>query len=128
MEVLDIVEAAGVSPDRWIFVHAQNERDAELLVEVARRGAWVSLDGIGPDRDDEHLVPLLRLLDAGFERQVLLSHDAGWFRIGEEPGGAKKPFTHLLGEFVPLMNGRGVSDETVHAITVTNPSQAFQLR
>ena len=128
MEVLDIVEAVGVSPDRWIFVHAQNEHDADLLVQVARRGGWLSLDGIGPGADNEHLVPLLRLLDAGFERQVLLSHDAGWYRVGEEPGGAKKPFTHLLGEFTPLMKRSGVSDETVHTITVTNPSVAFEVR
>jgi predicted metal-dependent phosphotriesterase family hydrolase len=128
MEVLDIVEAVGVSPDRWIFVHSQNEQDTDLHVQVARRGAWTSLDGIGPGRDDEHLVPLLRLLDAGLERQVLLSHDAGWYRVGEEPGGAKKLFTHLLDEFVPLMKRNGVSDETVHTITVTNPSIAFEVR
>ena len=45
MEVLDILEAIGVSPDRWIFVHAQNEPNSGLLVQVAKRGAWVSLDG-----------------------------------------------------------------------------------
>ena len=127
MEVLDILEGAGVSPNKWIFVHAQNERDTDLLAEVARRGAWIELDGIGPGRKDEHLVPLLKLLDAGFESQVLLSHDAGWYRVGEEPGGAKKPFTHLFGEFTPLMRRRGVSDETIQRITVTNPSMAFAL-
>ena len=128
MDVPDIVEAVGVSPNRWIFVHSQNEQDTDQHVQVARRGAWISLDGIGPGRDDEHLVPLLRLLDAGFERQVLLSHDAGWYRVGEEPGGAKKPFTHLLDEFIPLMKRNGVSDETAHTITATNPSIAFEVR
>jgi len=124
MEVLDIVEAVGVSPERWIFVHSQNEQDTDLHVQVARRDAWISLDGIGPGRDDNHLVPLLRLLDAGLERQVLLSHDTGWYRAGEEPGGAKKPFTHLLDEFVPLMKRNGVSDDAVDTITATNPSIA----
>ena len=84
--------------------------------------------GIGLGRDDEHLDPLLVLLDAGLERHVLLSHDAGWYRVGEEPGGAKKPFTHLVGEFIPLMMRSGVSDETVHTITVTNPSVSFEVR
>ena len=128
MEVLDILEVIGVSPDRWIFVHAQNEHDVGLLVQVARRGVWLSLDGIGSGRDDDHLDRLLALLDAGFERQVLLSQDAGWYRVGEEPGGAKKPFTYLVGEFIPLMKRSGVSDETVHTITVANPSVAFEVR
>ena len=128
MEVLDIVEAVGVDSDRWIFVHAQHELDSDLLVEVARRGAWISLDGIGSSTVDAHIVPLLKLMDAGFERQVLLSHDAGWYRVGEEPGGPKDPFTYMLGEFIPLMKRKGVSDETVHTITVTNPAVAFEVR
>jgi predicted metal-dependent phosphotriesterase family hydrolase len=69
MEVLDIVKAVGVEPDRWIFVHAQHEPNTDLLVAVARRGAWISLDGIGPSTVDAHCIPLLKLLDAGFERQ-----------------------------------------------------------
>jgi len=128
MEVLGIVESVCVDPDRWIFVHAQHEPDPDLLVEVARRGAWISLDGIGASTVDAHIVPLLKLLDAGFERQVLLSHDAGWYRVGEEPGGAKDPFTYMVGEFIPLMKRKGVSDETVHIITVTNPAVAFEAR
>jgi phosphotriesterase-related protein len=128
MEVLDIVEAVGVDPDRWIFVHAQHEPDPDMLVEVARRGAWISLDGIGASTVDAHIVPLLKLLDAGFERQVLLSHDAGWYRVGEEPGGAKDSFIYMLGEFKPLMKRRGISDETIHTITVINPSVAFEVR
>jgi phosphotriesterase-related protein len=128
MEVLDIVEAAGVDADRWIFVHAQHEPDPDLLVEVAKRGAWISLDGIGASTVEAHIVPLLKLLDAGFERQPLLSHDTGWYRVGEEPDGAKDPFTYLLGEFIPLMKGIGASDETVRTITVTNPSVAFEIR
>ncbi len=128
MDVLDIVEAAGVDPDRWIFVHAQHEPDPDLLVEVAKRGACISLDGIGASTVEAHVVPLLKLLDAGFERQLLLSHDAGWYRVGEEPDGAKDPFTYLVDEFMPLMKWIGASDETVSTITVTNPSVAFEVR
>ena len=124
-EVLDIIEQAGVDPRKWIFVHAQNEKDSGLLIQIARRGAWIELDGIGVGREDEHLVPLLELLGAGLEEQVLLSHDAGWFRVGEEPGGAKKPYTHLFSDFIPLMRRNGVSEDTIHTITRTNPSVAF---
>ena len=82
MEALDIVEAAGVDPERWIFVHARHEFDSDLLLEVAKRGVWISLDGIGSSTVEAHTVPLLKLLNAGFERQLLLSHDTGWYRVG----------------------------------------------
>jgi len=128
MEVLDIVEGEGVAPDRWIFVHAQNETDRGKLLAVARRGAWIELDGIGETTVDKHIEPLLALLEAGFEGKVLLSHDAGWYRVGEEPGGKKKPFTFLLERFVPLMRERGINEETIRRITERNPQEAFTVR
>lgn len=128
MEVLDIVEAEGVAPDRWIFVHAQNETDVGKLLAVARRGAWIELDGLGDTTIDKHMAPLLALLEAGFEGKVMLSHDAGWYRVGEEPGGKKKPFTFLLETFAPLMRERGVSPQTIRRITERNPAEAFTVR
>ncbi|MGQ9631298.1 MAG: phosphotriesterase family protein [bacterium] len=128
MEVLDILEGLGVEADRWIYVHAQNEEDRNLLLEVARRGAWIELDGIGPESAEKHLNLLLELLDAGFENKVLLSQDAGWYRVGEEHGGAKRPFTYLLDRFIPLAKERGISDETIRTITIANPSVAFAVR
>ncbi len=128
MEVLDIVEGEGVAPDRWIFVHAQNETDIGKLLAVARRGAWIELDGLGEETVEKHMRPLLALLEAGFEGKVMLSHDAGWYRVGEEPGGKKKPFTFLMERFVPLMLERGVSCETIRRITERNPAEAFTVR
>ncbi len=128
MEVLDIVEGEGVAPDRWIFVHAQNETDLGKLLAVARRGAWIELDGLDEASAGRHLAALLALLEAGFEGKVLLSHDAGWYRVGEEPGGKKKPFTFLLERFVPVMRERGVGDATISRITTRNPAEAFTVR
>jgi phosphotriesterase-related protein len=128
IEVLDIIEAEGVAPDRWIFVHAQNETDTARLLAVARRGAWIELDGLGETTVERHMEPLLALLEAGFEGKVLLSHDAGWYRVGEEPGGKKKPFTFLLERFVPLLRERGVSDAAIRRITERNPAEAFTVR
>jgi phosphotriesterase-related protein len=126
MEVMEILEQTGVDPSKWILAHAQKERDSGLLIQVAKRGAWISLDGVGRDGSaDEHLEPLLKLIDADLEDRILLSHDAGWYRVGEEPGGAKRPFTDLLGEFIPWMRRNGVTDEAIHTITVKNPSVAF---
>ncbi|MAG37194.1 MAG: aryldialkylphosphatase [Dehalococcoidia bacterium] len=125
-EVLAILERSGVNPSNWIFVHAQNERDASLLIQIASQGVWISLDGLGREGSaDEQLVPLLQLLDAGLEDRILLSHDAGWYRVGEEPGGAKRPFTALLTEFIPAMRRSGITEEAIRAITVKNPSVAF---
>ena len=49
VEQLEIVTAERVSPAKFVWVHAQNERDHGLHEKVARQGAWVEFDGIGPE-------------------------------------------------------------------------------
>jgi phosphotriesterase-related protein len=38
---LDIIEAAGLTPDRFIWIHTQAEPGSSVHIEVARRGAWI---------------------------------------------------------------------------------------
>lgn len=72
-EQLDLLEAAGVAPSAWIWVHAQNEVLADHHVRAARRGAWVSFDGFRPGEVNRYLELLGRMREEG-----LLA--ACWFR------------------------------------------------
>lgn len=125
LEILDVLERREVPPEKWIFVHAQNEENLDLLKAVAGRGAWIELDAIGEGKEEKHLTPLLDLLEGGFEHRLLLSQDAGWYNVGEESGGVQKPFTFLIDRFLPLMRERGISEETIVRLTVRNPAEAF---
>lgn len=128
LQVLDILEEEGVDPSRWIFTHAQQEEDLEQLTEVARRGAWISLDGLKETLVNEHMRSLLHLLELGFRDHILLSHDAGWYTVGEEGGGEKRPYTYLFTDFIPLLRERGVDQQTIDRIVTVNPSEAFIVR
>lgn len=123
---LDIIEQAGYSPNRFIWIHAQNEPDYALNLEMARRGAWIEYDAISrPDRDDFYLERITGMLEAGFGQQVLLSHDNGWYDPGKPNGGTPRPFTYLPEVFLPMLRQHGVSDDTIRLLTVTNPFNAF---
>jgi phosphotriesterase-related protein len=124
-EILEILDRIGVSPSKWIFVHAQNEDDLDLVTEIAEQGAWIELDGIGPDKEQAHLGKLLYLLEKGYEGRILLSQDAGWYRVGEEPGGAKKSFAFLIESFLPRLRERSVTEATIERLMVANPAEAF---
>jgi phosphotriesterase-related protein len=127
-EILDIFESYGVDPDRWIFVHAQNEPSLDKLLGVARRGAWIELDGLRAESQEKHLESLLALLEAGYEEKVMLSHDSGWYRVGEPDGGQINGFTFLFDSFIPRMRESGISDDTIHKICAKNPGRAFSVR
>ena len=126
-EVLAILDSHGVSPKKWIFIHAQNETDHSQLLRSAAEGAWIELDGIGEGQDENHLVPLLKLLDAGYERQVLLSQDAGWYEVGRSPDHPRKPYTYIITDFLPLLERYGIDRQLIEQIMVDNPARAFRI-
>jgi phosphotriesterase-related protein len=123
-EQLDIIESAGYSPDRFIWIHTQAEQDFELQLEMARRGAWLEYDWISSD-DERDVENTLRLLDAGHGDQLLLSQDRGWYDPALPGGGEPKPYTYLSGTFLPKLQSRGVDQDTIEQLTRTNPFQAF---
>ncbi len=123
---LDIIERVGQSPRRFIWIHAQNEEDFEINLALARRGAWIEYDGIGGGQSDEFYVErVLRMLDAGFSDQVLLSMDRGWYDPAQPGGGTPRPFTYLSEVFLPKLAAAGVNEATIRKLTCDNPFRAF---
>ena len=127
LEQLAILRDEGVDPSAWIWVHAQNEKNRELHLLAGRQGAWIEFDGVGPKSVDQHvrLVETMRkheLLD-----RVLISHDAGWYSVGEPSGGNFRPYDTLFTEFLPALKKAGFSDDDIELLTVTNPAKSFTI-
>ncbi len=125
MDQLDIIEAEGCRADRFISIHTQNEPDFGLNLAVAQRGAWIEYDHVGRAPDDEVASLILKALEAGKATQLLLSHDRGWYDPAQPGGGVPKPFTHLSDVMLPLLRQRGVTDDTIRQLMVTNPFEAY---
>ena len=124
---LKIIEVAGYSPERFIWIHTQAEPDFDLHLEMAQRGAWIEYDAIGSDHvnDDYFLEHIQRVLDAGLGDHLLLSHDRGWYDPALPGGGTPKPFTYLSETFLPKLRQAGVDEPTLHQLTQSNPFRAF---
>jgi phosphotriesterase-related protein len=128
LEELDLIEGAGVPASAFIWVHAQAERDVTFHARAGRRGAWVEFDGVGPTSVMRH-VELVRLMkEEGLLGRVLLSHDAGWYRVGEPAGGQFRPYDTLFTTFIPAMNAAGFSEAEVRQMIVAHPRQALARR
>lgn len=124
---LDILKANEVSPEAFIWIHAQNEKDNNAYLKAAKMGCWISLDGIGRDGQlEKHLDKLLFAKQNGILNKILISHDAGWFDPQKETQKAR-PFTNIFTKLIPMLRAKGVTDLEINMLLSTNPSKAFSI-
>ncbi len=125
---LDIIEAAGVTPDRFIWIHTQAEPDLDLHLEIARRGSWIEYDAIGSDDfDDAYFVEQIqRALDAGLGGHVLLSQDRGQFDPAQPGGGTPRPYTYLSERFLPRLRSAGLNEAEISRLTHQQPVRSVR--
>jgi phosphotriesterase-related protein len=127
MHLLKILDEEGLENDRLIVVHADAEENIKYHLEIARRGAWVEYDGLSQNTSEKILKLLRFMVDHGFEEQILLSQDAGWYNVGQPHGGNIRGYEYLIKEFVPLMRKNGFDQDLIGKILVENPAEAFQI-
>ncbi|HUX56485.1 MAG TPA: hypothetical protein VMV77_05895 [Bacteroidales bacterium] len=127
-EELEVLRNEGVSPEAFIWVHAQNEKDLSEHIRAARMGAWISLDGINDDNIEEYVEMIRNLKENGLLNKILLSHDAGWYRPGEENGGEYRGYATLFEKLVPALREGKFSEEEINQLLISNPGKAFSIR
>jgi predicted metal-dependent phosphotriesterase family hydrolase len=111
LEQLDILEDAGVKPDRVVIGHLGNLVDPNVYVHkaICRRGAFIGFDRQGGNNDAQQVPMVLTLIEAGFAGHLMFSADAS--------SGYAKTMT----VFVPKLKAAGASDQVLHQIMVDNP-------
>lgn len=117
----------GLPPHQLIFCHTDRACDKETRLALAKTGIWLEMDTIGRFRyhDDETERAILReLLDQGYEGQLLLSLDTTRQRLKTyTPDGVG--LDYLFTTFLPSMESAGISEETIHQLTHSNPAAAL---
>jgi len=124
---LDILEAEGYTASRFIWIHTQADPDFDLHMEMAGRGCWIEYDSIGNANapSDETIIEFItKLIDAGYGKQILLSHDRGWYDAGN-PDFVPMPFTYISETFIPKMRDAGFDEDTIIQLTHVNPFNAY---
>lgn len=125
LEELDLLDRAGTPLSAFIWVHAQSERDHTFHTRAAKRGAWVEFDGISPTSVARHVDLVRQMQNAGLLPHVLVSHDAGWYRVGEPGGGEFRPYDTLFTTFLPALRSAGFGEADVRQLLVANPRRAL---
>lgn len=154
LAVMDALEGFGCDLDRYRFVwiHTQVTARAEgaalegtwgsghvpgfdYLLAAAERGVYISLDGIGSGfwsdfygAFDLNLGWIMDLVAAGYEDQIIIGADTGWYDPGypgEEVSWPGSQDYNSIFEFADWMAGEGVSPELIEKLMHGNPFAAY---
>lgn len=118
----------GTPPGAFVWVHAENEKDTAIHEDAARRGVWVELDGLSERSFDRHVALVRHMHRQRLLGRVLVSHDAGWYHVGEPDGGVYRPHDLLFTRFLPELRKQGLGDADLRQLTVENPRAALTPR
>jgi predicted metal-dependent phosphotriesterase family hydrolase len=127
LDILSVLEEQRVPAAAFVWVHAQNEKDHGTHARAARAGAWIELDGVSEESAERHVAAVMDLRRAGHIGKVLLSQDAGWYRVGEPGGGLFRGYTFLFDGFLPALRRAGLEEAEVRTLLVENPARVLGL-
>jgi phosphotriesterase-related protein len=127
-EQIAVLKEEGVSPEAFIWVHAQAEKDLTIHIKAAEIGSWISLDGLDDNNVEDYVKMIKNMKDNNLLGKVLLSHDAGWYQPGEINGGKIRGYTALFERLIPRLTKEGFSKKEIHQLMVINPAEAFTVR
>lgn len=126
---MQIFDEEGVDPARVCIGHSDTFPSLDYCLRIVRWGGYVAFDNIGRQLGDHEatLVRLvLELVERGFAKQLLLSHDMG---VVEELGSrGGRGLTYLSERFIPALQAAGLDEEAVRLITVENPARWLATR
>lgn len=121
---MSILDKYNVAPSAWIWTHANKMTEDAMLIELAMKGAWISLDGVKANNIDEYIKRLKLFKQKKLLHKVLISHDGNGF----PRGGAIRPFDAIFKSLTPALLEQGFSDQDIDQLLITNPQNAFKIR
>jgi phosphotriesterase-related protein len=95
--------------------------------QAAERGAWVEFDGVSPTSIAQHIELVTNLKTSGQLGRVLISHDAGWYAVGEPRGGKFRSYEAVFSEFLPALKKSGFIAGEIEQLMDNNPAKAFSI-
>ena len=130
--VIDILEEAGVAPNRICLCHTDILLDTTDMRRILDRGAYLEFDNFGKlftsgsaygrfPSDEERMAVLYQLIDAGYVDQLLVSCDIclkNLLTVHDGPG-----YGHFLLNIAPMLREKYENGEAIlQKLLVTNPA------
>lgn len=138
MRVIEILLEEGVSPDRMVMEHMDEQPDYDYHLRVAATGVYLEFDTWGSEfyygppymvpepRDIQRAECVKNLIDHGHVSQLLMAQDVWLRQLMKKYGG--EGYDSFFRYGVPRLNQTGVSDADIRTMLVDNPARLLPIR
>lgn len=130
LQLLSMMEADGVPPDRVIICHLDRTRpQAEYHARVLETGCALCYDSVHRHKyvsDGQELKLITDMLEAGFEDQLVLSLDTTRARL-RAYGAFDMGLDYILTDFIPMLAEAGVGERQLRKMCRDNAARALSL-
>jgi phosphotriesterase-related protein len=135
LEAIEVLSDAGADLSRTIIGHIERTIvNFEIRQKVAEAGCFLEYDqfmiesnhplsDVDLPNDYERINQIVELVEHGYSKQILLSHDMCIKTRLVTYGGMG--YGHILNNVIPKMRRKGISQETIQDFLVDNPKRAL---
>lgn len=127
--LLAYILCQGIEPGKIIFCHMDRaEPDLVIHEKLLEQGIFLEYDTIGRFKyhsDLEEVKIIRKMLDAGFEDQLLFSLDTTRERLKTYTADAVG-LDYILSSFIPVMKENGISPRQIEKISYSNPVRLLE--
>jgi phosphotriesterase-related protein len=123
----------GVDLSRVVIGHSGDSDDLDYLRELMDNGSTIGMDRFGIDAlapFEQRVRVVADLCEQGYADRMVLAHDAAcfmdWFEEGmREAVMPNWHYTHISEDVLPALRERGVTDDQIDQMLVSNPQRLF---
>lgn len=124
----------GVDLTRVVIGHSGDSTDLDYLRAIADAGSYLGMDRFGIDvllPFEQRVDAVVRLCAEGYADKMVLAQDAScyidWFPPGLMAQAAPNwHYEHISRDVLPALRQRGVTEEQITTMLVTNPRRYFE--
>ncbi len=125
LEQLKILKEENVELHKVAFIHMDQNLDLWYYEKVLESGAFIEFDGpskVKYHSDEMRIKYLNKLIEKGFEDQILISGDMGRRSYLKAYGGGPG-LTFIITQFIPRLKEQGWDDNLIDKIFIKNPAR-----
>ncbi len=128
LEQAALLTGEGLAPEKVVLGHMDLANDLEYYKRVLDLGVNIGFDTCGKDcylSDDVRADNLARLVELGYERQIVLSADVSRQSYMAAKGG--NGYVAVMKRVVPMLRERGVTESSIQTMLIANPARIFDI-